>query len=738
MLVLVAGAAAWGAVRGAAELLAYFERGADPASALNIIPNVPPDLHVKLSWRADDAATGRAIEPVTRTQIEASYIRAWLQWGLSYTKGQPYGLKTYFEGPALEAVSNAVNDAAAQGLTIEQTDTAHNLQLHFYSANGAIVSFTDHDALVAQVIRDSSGAIVYAGETRANYDVVMFLQDGDWHVRHWVRRAAADAPPAAGSSGRSGFVTRSGTRLMLDGEPFQVYGINYYPRVTPWDRFWINYDPAEIDRDLTAIRSLGLNTVRTFIPFEQFGGPKPDPVMLDRLQDFLDRVDANGMKALPTLFDFRTDYRPLLWPESDRHLERILTRFRDHRAILAWDMKNEPNNDYSSNGAEVVDAWLAHTARLAHQYDPNHLVTIGWLNPRAASNLADEVDFISYHFFSPAEELPAGYAALRAAVPDKPILMSEFGLPTWNSWIFPHGHTEAEQASYYADILRTMRTTDSVGTAVWTLHDFSYVPKQVTGGQPWRIGPELQLGVLRADGTPKPAAALLAPGASLDVPPVPGWARWIKPFWLTMYGLALLLPVLAVWRWCKRQRPQRSSKAPPMLGALTKKNASITPPGMFNMALLGPSITRLLQEAATVEQSPPAIAQASVDLPAELAGAAEPTVPFDLSDTEILVRPGDIFQGNYRSERSVRVQGTACGSIESGQYILIEAGAHVEADIAAAEIIIAGSFSGRLICLGRLEIMETGSVHGVIETYSLLLHEGGSATGDLRVWYNET
>ncbi|KPV52121.1 hypothetical protein SE17_17335 [Kouleothrix aurantiaca] len=481
--------------------------------------------------------------------------RAWLQWGLSYTKGQPYGLKTYFEGPALDAVSNAVNDAAAQGLTIEQTDTAHHLQLHFYSANGAIVSFTDHDALVAQVIRDSSGTIMFAGETRADYDVVMFLQDGDWHVRHWVRSAAADAPPAPVRT-RPGFVTRAGTRLMLDGQPFQVYGIDYYPRVTPWDRFWINYDPAEIDRDLTTIRALGLNTVRTFIPFEQFGGAKPDPAMLDHLQDFLDRVDANGMKALPTLFDFRTDYRPLLWPESDRHLEGMLTRFRDHRAILAWDMKNEPNNDYGSNGAEVVDAWLAHTARLAHQYDTNHLVTIGWLNPSAASNLANEVDFISYHFFSPADELPAGYAALRAAVPDKPILMSEFGLPTWNSWFFPHGHTEAEQASYYADILRTMRATDSVGTAVWTLHDFSYVPKQVTAGQPWRIGPELQLGVLRADGTHKPAAALLAPGASLDVPAVPGWMRWVKPFWLTIYGLALGLPTLA-WRWWRARRRRR-------------------------------------------------------------------------------------------------------------------------------------------------------------------------------------
>ena len=609
-LVLMVSAAAWGAVRGAAELLAYFERGANPASALNIIPNVPPDLHVKLDWRADDAAIGRTIEPATRAQIEAGYIRAWLQWSLSYTKGQPYGLKTYFEGPALDAVSSAVADAAAQGLAVEQTDTAHQLQLHFYSANGAIASFTDHSALVAQVIRDRSGTIVYAGETRADYDVVMFLQDGDWHVRHWVRRAAADAPPAPVAAARPGFVARSGTRLILDGRPFQVFGIDYYPRTTPWDRFWVNYSSAEIDRDLTIIRSLGLNTVRTFIPFEQFGGPKPDPAMLGHLHDFLDRADANGVKVLLTLFDFRTDYRPLLWPESDRHLEGLLTRFRDHRAILAWDMKNEPNNDYGSNGAEVVDAWLAHTARLAHQYDPNHLITIGWLNPGAASNLADSVDFISYHFFSPADELAAGYAGLRAAVPDKPIVMTEFGLPTWNSWLFPHGHTEAEQASYYADILRIMRATDSAGTAVWTLHDFSYVPKQVTGGLPWRVGPELQLGVLRADGTRKPAAALLAPGAPLDAPPVPGWARWLKPFWLTIFGLVLALPTLAWrwWRWRRNRRrlPTAPQNRPPALPPATPEAPS------------APAAQPMAPAALELPSAPPPLPQAAAS-PARIA-----------------------------------------------------------------------------------------------------------------------
>jgi hypothetical protein len=559
LLLVLTMAGAGAAVSGAANLLTYFQRGADPASALNIVPNVPPDMYVRMGWRDDASDAGRQVEPFTRTQIESAYLRAWLQWNFSYIKGEPYGLKTYFAGPALAAAGDAVRDAAARGLRIDQIDTAHELELHFYSADGAIVAFTDHDALVAQLIRDSSGAVVYAGETRADYDVVMLLEDGNWRVRHWVRKASG-SPAAAGRPApplaRPGFVTRQGNQLMLNGRPFHVAGIDYYPRNTPWDRFWANYSTAETDRDFTTIRSLGLNSVRTFIPFEQFGGPKVEPAMLDKLQDFLDRADANGLKVLLTLFDFRTDYRLLLWPESDRHLEALLTRFRNHPAVLAWDMKNEPNNDYGSNGRETVDAWLAHTARLAHSYDPNHLVTIGWLSPTAADNLAGEVDFVSFHFFAPAGELSPGYAALRKAVPGQPIVMSEFGLPTWNSFIFPNGHTEAEQAAYYADILSTIRDTDSAGSMLWTLHDFSYVPRQVTGGLPWRVGPELLRGVVRPDDTLKPAAALLAPGASLSVPHVPGWARFLKPFWLMIVGVGLLGVSALVW-WGRRAMRRR-------------------------------------------------------------------------------------------------------------------------------------------------------------------------------------
>ena len=175
--------------------------------------------------------------------------------------------------------------------------------------------------------------------------------------------------------------------------------------------------------------------------------------------------------------------------------------------------------------------------------------------------MADQVDLVSFHFFTPAADLREQYTALRAAVPDRPILMSEFGLPTWNSPFFPNGHTEAEQATYYADLLGALRATDSAGAIAWTLYDFSYVPRQVAGSMPWRVGPERQLGGIRADGARKPAAALLAPGAALDAPPVPGWARFLKPFWLLVFavvGIGVLLSARLVVRRLSR-RPAGAS-----------------------------------------------------------------------------------------------------------------------------------------------------------------------------------
>jgi hypothetical protein len=93
---------------------------------------------------------------------------------------------------------------------------------------------------------------------------------------------------------------------------------------------------------------------------------------------------------------------------------------------------------------------------------------------------------------------------------------------------------------------------------VWTLYDFSKVPANVAGRMPWTNSPQQHLGVLRADGAPKLAAALLAPGASLDVPRPTLLARLLKPFRITLLSAWLLLAfAVTLWKIPLLRRPFR-------------------------------------------------------------------------------------------------------------------------------------------------------------------------------------
>ena len=104
--------------------------------------------------------------------------------------------------------------------------------------------------------------------------------------------------------------------------------------------------------------------------------------------------------------------------------------------------------------------------------------------------------------------------------------------------------------------------------------------------------------------------------------------------------------------------------------------------------------------------------------------------------SESVIGPDDFFDGRYRSERGVRIQGNARGSIESRQYIYVEAGAQVEADLSAEEITIAGDFSGKIVCRGRLEVTSSGKIQGQVETMLLVVQEGGALDGELSMRRN--
>lgn len=520
-------------------LITYFQEGADPASALNIQPNKPLDWPIDLTWRPDINQSGRPLDPLTRSQIESVYIRAWLQWHFSYTKGEPFGLGTYFTGPALAAIEESVTTASEQGLSVAQTDTRHDLELTFYSADGSIVAFTDHQANVMRMVSDETGEWVFSAETTATYDVVMLVDKGRWRIRHWLRTASTSPSPPMGQATL----------------PIDIVGINYYPQATPWELFWTEYDRDIIADDFERMAELGLNAVRIFIPYEQFGADQVDEDLLDTVIELLDQAERDNIGIIVTLFDFRSDYSLLRWNHADAHLKTIVTALRDHPALLAWDVKNEPDRDYDNNGQALVDAWLRHAIDQVRYHDPLHPITIGWSLPEKAAVLADAVDFVSFHYYAPADQFEATYAALRERVgSNRPIVLTEFGLPTWNSYFFPNGHSSAEQAVYYADMRRAMQATDISGYMAWTLYDFTKVPSNVAGGLPWQTGPQRQLGLYDTDGNAKPAAALLASDANFDmVTPLPAWARFTKPFWRTV-AVSGLLTIVAGYRMLRRYK----------------------------------------------------------------------------------------------------------------------------------------------------------------------------------------
>ncbi len=101
---------------------------------------------------------------------------------------------------------------------------------------------------------------------------------------------------------------------------------------------------------------------------------------------------------------------------------------------------------------------------------------------------------------------------------------------------------------------------------VWTLWDLDHAPEHV-GSLPWRTGPETTLGLLRSDGSAKPAAALYS--GELDPADVPAetlWDRMLnrlrKRFW--QMGLAVLaagvITVVALRHRPGRRRPARARR----------------------------------------------------------------------------------------------------------------------------------------------------------------------------------
>ncbi|MBI3979561.1 MAG: cellulase family glycosylhydrolase [Chloroflexi bacterium] len=147
----------------------------------------------------------------------------------------------------------------------------------------------------------------------------------------WAPRSAVADP---------GVVTTAGGRLRgPDGAGFFLLGANY---VGGPDRSWAmwqdgRFDAGLIEQDLLRARAAGLNTLRLFVqpPLQQ----EIAAGQWRKLDAVLGLAEQHGISLIVTLYDYREDDLAKVAALDGAIARRYATR----RAVLAYDLKNEPH-----------------------------------------------------------------------------------------------------------------------------------------------------------------------------------------------------------------------------------------------------------------------------------------------------------------------------------------------------------------------------------------------------------
>ena len=470
---------------GVSSLYSYLNTGADRSKMLHTEIKKIDQYTPFLDW-SPLRNKGRSMDLQTLNQIEDDYLDAWYVRHIAYKTNLAQSIDDYYTENARKNIINFINQNKRKNITINETTLEHHLTLDFFSEDGQLVVLTDKNVLEYKRIYRNDTFITETYET-ATYKIILLLEDGFWRIRHIIREIV---------SSKNLFENNS------ISAPLNIKGINYYPQKTPWDMFGKQFNESIIDNDFKIIKAAGLNTIRIFIPYVDFGKAKVSANKLKKLQQVLDLADYNNLKVMVTLFDFYGDYSVLNWTLNRKHAQTIVSTFKEHPALLAWDIKNEPDLDFNSRGKIAVVSWLKNIATLVKLIDKKHPITIGWSNAKEAIILKDKVDFISFHYYEKNTNFKKTYASLKKEVALKQVILTEFGTTSYKGFWKPFGSSENKQGNYYKYMQKQLSQQD-VSFMSWTLYDFTKIPKEVVGKLPWRKNAQEHFGFIDKNGKKK-------------------------------------------------------------------------------------------------------------------------------------------------------------------------------------------------------------------------------------------
>jgi cytoskeletal protein CcmA (bactofilin family) len=94
---------------------------------------------------------------------------------------------------------------------------------------------------------------------------------------------------------------------------------------------------------------------------------------------------------------------------------------------------------------------------------------------------------------------------------------------------------------------------------------------------------------------------------------------------------------------------------------------------------------------------------------------------------------GSEFEGKLSFRDTVRIDGRFCGEISSENTLMVGESGEIEADIHSKTVSISGRVAGNVIAQTKVVLHKTAHVHGNIETPSLVVEEGATVNGEIKM-----
>lgn len=252
-------------------------------------------------------------------------------------------------------------------------------------------------------------------------------------------------------------------------QPWLV-GANYYPstainQLEMWQED--TFDAKRIDQELGWAEGIGMNVMRVYL--HDLLHKQDAEGLYKRMDTFLEIADKHHIKTLFVLFDSCWDPFPALgkqrapqpykhnsgwvqspgqkvlqdstqYPRLEKYVKETVSKFKDDKRILGWDVWNEPDNmtgpSYEkveiANKVDLVYNLLGEVFKWARESNPSQPLTSGvWAGDWTEANLKpifklqlDQSDVISFHCYDKPKDFLKRINELKRY--GKPMLCTEY------------------------------------------------------------------------------------------------------------------------------------------------------------------------------------------------------------------------------------------------------------------------------------------------------------------------